>query len=83
MSKTIPSLNCPEDITWAQLLLVIVPASILSVVLFVLTVSILIIWRFSLWLWNSSRGISIYSLQHDYYVTKEPINDRSRRTQKD
>ena len=61
MSKTIPSLYYPQDITWAQLLLVIVPASILSVTLFTITVAVMAVWQFNSWLWNSSRGISIYS----------------------
>lgn len=76
MSKTIPSLYYPQDITWAQLLFVIVPASILSVVLFTLTVTVLATWQFSSWLWNSSRGISIYSHRgadnHDRRAEQNP-----------
>lgn len=59
--KTIPSLYYPEDITWAQLLFVIVPASILSVILFTITVTIMAIWQFSSWVWKFFDGISIYS----------------------
>ena len=61
MSKTIPSLYYPEDITWWQLLFVIVPASILSVVLFTLSVIVMATWQFISWAWRSSDGISIYS----------------------
>lgn len=81
MSKTIPSLYYPEDITWWQLLFVIIPAGILSIILFTITVAVMATWQFSLWLWKSSRGLSIYSHQHD--VIKEPINDRPRTTQTD
>jgi hypothetical protein len=61
MTKTIPNLAYPEDITWWQLLFVILPASILGVVLFTFTVICVAIWQTSSWLWNSSRGINIYS----------------------
>ncbi len=61
MTKTIPSLYYPQDITWSQLLFVIMPASILSVVLFKLTVIVMVIWQFSSWVWKLSDGISIYS----------------------
>ena len=63
MSTTIPSLYYPEDITWWQLLFVIIPASILSVVLFTLTVAIMAIWQFSSWLLRLTDGLSIYSHQ--------------------
>ena len=76
MNKTIPNLAYPEDITWWQLLFVILPASILSVVLFTLTVTIMGIWQFSSWLLSLTNGLSIYSHQG-------ADNDRSRRTQKD
>ena len=79
MSKTIPNLYYPQDITWPQLLFVVIPASILSVVLFTLTVVLMVIWQFSSWLWENSNGISIYSHLGD--VIQEPINDRSRKTQ--
>lgn len=59
--KTLPNLYYPEDITWWQLLFVIVPASILSVVFFTLTVTVLAIWQFSSWVWKFFDGISIYS----------------------
>ena len=61
MNKTIPNLAYPEDITWWQLLFVIVPASILSVVFFTLTVTVLAVWQFSSWVWKFFDGISIYS----------------------
>ena len=76
MNKTLPNLAYPEDITWWQLLFVILPASILSVVLFTLTVTIMGIWQFSSWLLSLTNGLSIYSHQG-------ADNDRSRRTQKD
>lgn len=59
--KTIPSLYYPQDITWWQLLFVIIPASILSVVLFALTVIVMAIWQFSSWACKVLDGISIYS----------------------
>ena len=59
--KTLPNLYYPEDITWPQLLFVIVPASILSVVLFTLTVTIMATWQFISWVWKFFDGISIYS----------------------
>jgi len=59
--KTLPNLYYPEDITWWQLLFVIVPASILSVILFTLTVTVMAIWQFSSWAWKFFDGISIYS----------------------
>ena len=61
MSKTIPSLYYPEDITWLQLLFVIVPASILSVVLFTISVIVMATWQFISWVWHLLDGISIYS----------------------
>ena len=61
MSKTIPNLYYPQDITCSQLLFVIVPASIFGVVLFTLTVIVMVIWQFSSWVWKLSDGISIYS----------------------
>jgi len=61
MNKTIPNLAYPEDITWWQLLFVILPASVLSVVLFTLTVTAMAIWQFSSWVWRLFDGISIYS----------------------
>lgn len=61
MSKTIPNLYYPQDITWTQLFFVIMPASILSVVLFKLTVIVMVFWQFSSWVWKLSDGISIYS----------------------
>ena len=61
--KTIPNLYYPQDITWWQLLFVIIPASILSVVLFTLTVAIMAIWQFSSWLLRLTDGLSIYSHQ--------------------
>ena len=76
MNKTLPNLAYPEDITWWQLLFVILPASILSVILFTLTVTIMAIWQFSSWLLSLTNGLSIYSHQG-------ADNDRSRRTQKD
>lgn len=63
MSKTIPNLAYPEDITWWQLLFVILPASILSVILFTLTVAVMAVWQFSSWLFSLSEGLSIYSHQ--------------------
>ncbi len=59
--KTIPNLYYPQDITWPQLLFVVIPASILSVILIIISLGCMTIWQFSSWLWNSSRGISIYS----------------------
>ncbi len=59
--KTIPNLYYPQDITWPQLLFVVIPASILSVILIIISLGCMTIWKFSSWLWNSSRGISIYS----------------------
>ena len=82
MSKTIPSLYYPADITWPQLLFVVIPASILGVVLFTITVTIMGVWQFSSWLLKLTEGLSIYSHQQDY-VIKEPINDRPRTTQTD
>ena len=76
MNKTLPNLAYPEDITWWQLLFVILPASILSVILFTLTVTIMGVWQFSSWLLSLTNGLSIYSHQG-------ADNDRSRRTQKD
>lgn len=61
--KTIPSLYYPQDITWWQLLFVIIPASILSVILFTLTVAVMAIWQFTSWLFRLSEGLSIYSHQ--------------------
>lgn len=74
--KTLPNLAYPEDITWWQLLFVILPASILSVILFTLTVTIMGVWQFSSWLLSLTNGLSIYSHQG-------ADNDRSRTTQKD
>jgi len=74
--KTLPNLAYPQDITWSQLLFVIIPASILSVILFTLTVTIMAIWQFSSWLFRLSDGLSIYSHQG-------ADNDRPRTTQKD
>ena len=59
--KTIPNLYYPQDITWPQILFVVLPASILSVILIIISLAGMIIWQFGSWLWNSSRGISIYS----------------------
>jgi len=61
MTKTIPSLYCPQDITWPQLLFVVLPASILSVVLVTLTLAVLAMWQFTSWVWKFFDGISIYS----------------------
>jgi len=61
MSKTLPNLYYPQDITWAQLIFVIVPASILSVILFVITILIMATIQFSSWIWKLTDGISIYS----------------------
>ena len=63
MNRTIPNLAYPEDITWWQLLFVILPASILSVVFFTITVVIMGIWQFSSWLFKLTEGLSIYSHQ--------------------
>ena len=71
MNKTLPNLAYPEDITWWQLLFVILPASILSVVFFIITAIFLAILQFSSWVWKLTDGISIYS-------HKEPIDDRTR-----
>lgn len=76
MNKTLPNLYYPQDITWTQLLFVILPASILSVVFFVATVAIMTIWQFGSWLLKLTDRLSIYSHQG-------ADNDRSRRTQKD
>ena len=75
MSKTLPNLAYPEDITWWQLLFVIIPAGILSMILFALTVAILAVWQFTSWLFRMSDGLSIYSHQG-------ADNDRPRATQK-
>ena len=76
MSKTLPNLYYPQDITWWQLLFVIIPASILSVILFTLTVTVMAVWQFTSWLFRLGEGLSIYSHQG-------ADNDRPRRTQKD
>ena len=73
MSRTLPNLAYPEDITWWQLLFVILPASILSVVFFTITVTILAVWQFSSWLLGLTDGLSIYSHQG-------ADNDRQRKT---
>ena len=59
--KTLPNLYYPQDITWPQLLFVILPASVLSVIIIIISLGCMATWQFSSWLWNSSRGISIYS----------------------
>lgn len=79
MSKTIPSLYYPEDITWWQLLFIIIPAGILSIILFTITVAVMATWQFSLWLWNSSKGLSIYSHYHDTDITRLKGADNDRR----
>ena len=61
MSKTLPNLYYPQDITWSQLIFVIVPASILSVILFVITILIMATIQFSFWLFHNTPEISIYS----------------------
>ena len=76
MNKTLPNLYYPEDITWWQLLFVILPASILSVILFTLTMTVMATWQFTSWLFSLSEGLSIYSHQG-------ADNDRPRTTQKD
>lgn len=76
MNKTLPNLAYPEDITWWQLLFVILPASILSVVFFTLTVAVMAVWQFTSWLFSLVDGLSIYS-------HKGADNDRPRTTQKD
>ena len=63
MNKTLPNLAYPEDITWWQLLFVIIPAGILSMILFGLTVAIMAVWQFTSWLFRLSEGLSIYSHQ--------------------
>ena len=75
MNKTLPNLAYPEDITWWQLLFVIIPAGILSMILFGLTVTIMAVWQFSSWLFRLSDGLSIYSHQG-------ADNDRQRTTQR-
>ena len=75
MNKTLPNLAYPEDITWWQLLFVILPASILSVILFTLTVTVMGIWQFTSWLLSLTNGLSIYSHQG-------ADNDRPRTTQR-
>lgn len=61
MSKTLPSLYYPAEITLWRLLFVVIPAWVLSVILIIILLGCMAIWLFSSWLWNSSRGISIYS----------------------
>lgn len=61
MTKTLPNLSYPQDITWWQLIFVIVPASILSVILFVVTILIMATIQFSFWLFHNMPQISIYS----------------------
>ena len=63
MTKTLPNLAYPEDITWWQLLFVIIPAGLLSMVLFGLIVGIMAIWQFTSWLLSLTDGLSIYSHQ--------------------
>jgi hypothetical protein len=79
MTKTLPNLTKPP-ITVLQLIFVIIPAIILSVILVTLTMTIMAIWQFISWVFKISQGISIYSHYHDTditrYVFKEPINDR-------
>jgi len=61
MVKTLPNLAYPQDITWWQILFVILPASILSIVFFTIGITLMALWHFSSWLWKLSKGISMYS----------------------
>ena len=58
MNKTLPNLAYPQDITWWQLLFVVLPASILSIVFFIVTVTIMAIWQFSLWAGAMRMGVN-------------------------
>lgn len=57
MNKTLPNLAYPQDITWWQLLFVILPASILSVII----VSVISVFIAINYVWRNFPEISIYS----------------------
>ena len=60
MTKTLPNLTNTDISIW-RLLFVIIPAWICGTILILITCVFLAVWHTSSWLWNSSRGISIYS----------------------
>lgn len=59
--KTIPNLYYRKDITWAQLLFVIIPAWICGTILILVTCVFLAVWHTISWMIRKADGISIYS----------------------
>lgn len=55
--KTIPNLYYPQDITWPQLLFIVIPATILSVII----VSVISVFVAINYVWRNFPEISIYS----------------------
>ena len=61
MTKTLPNLSDPRDITWLRLLLVIIPSGILAMVFLIATVVMFGIWQSVFWIFKVSDGINIFS----------------------